>query len=105
MARLAANAKEKVEREAMREKEMAEAEGKKFKSNMERLMKQNDDVQGELFLKKCLIQKARSDLETLKERCDSLVGASMTSEKRIKKLAEELLVSKKDAVEAIQKAG
>ena len=47
MARLAANAKEKVEREAMREKEIAEEEGKRLKNQLEGLVKQNDDIQGE----------------------------------------------------------
>ena len=104
MARLAANAKEKVEREAMREKEIAEEEGKRLKNQLEGLVKQNDDIQGESSLTKSKIQNAQNDREMLKERCDDLVSTSSTNEKQINKLSEELVVAKKDAVQAIQKA-
>lgn len=104
MVRLASNAKEKVEREAMREKEAAEEEVKKLKQNIEEVVKQNDDIQGELSQAKSLVQKGRGDLEILKERCDDLVSSSTASEKQIKQLSEDFVIAKKDAIEAIQKA-
>ena len=104
MARLAANAKEKVEREAMHEKEAADEEAKQLKRDFEEVLKQKDDIQGELSLMKSQTQKARSDLAVLKKRCDELVSVSTAKEKQVKQLTEDLLIEKKDTVEAIQKA-
>jgi len=104
MARLAAKAKDKVEKEAMQEKENAEKEGIQLKSDLEDLVKQNDEIEGELNLAKSQIQKAREDAESLKERCDDLVSSLTAREKEIKKMSEDLIVAKKEAVEAKQKA-
>ncbi len=104
MARLTGNAKDKVEREALQEKELAEEELKKMKENYEQTLKQNDEIQGELNISKSEAQKARDDLRILKERCDNLVSKSSESEQQIKQLSESLVVAKKDTVEAMQKA-
>lgn len=104
MARLAAKAKDKVEREAMQEKEKAENEGIQLKSNLEELLKQNDEMRGELSLSKLQVQKARGDAESLKGRCDELVSTLTAKEKEIKKLTEDIIVAKKEAIEATQKA-
>lgn len=104
MARLTANAKDKVEREAMQQKELAEEELKQMKENYEQTLKQNDEVQGDLNISKSEAQKARDDLRILKERCDNLVSKSSESEQQIKQLSESLVIAKKDAVEAMQKA-
>ncbi len=104
MARLASNAKEKVEREAIHEKEIAEEESKRIKSSYEELMKQNNVMQTELNLAKSYVEKTENDLQSLTDRCNELVSSSTMKQKEIKRLSEDLVVSKKAAVEAIQKA-
>ena len=104
MARLASNAKEKVEREAMHEKEIVEDESKRLKSSYKDLLNQNNQMKTELSVSKSNFDKREKDLQSLTDRCNELVSSSTMKEKEIKNLSEELIVAKKDAVDAIQKA-
>ena len=53
---------------------------------------------------KAEIQKAHGNLKRLEERCDELATASTSDQIQIKKLSEELIVAKKEALEAAQNA-
>ena len=86
------------------EKEAADEEAKQLRRDLEEIVKEKDDIQGELSLMKSQTQKARGDLTVLKKRCDEMVSMSTAKEKQVKQLTEDLLIEKKDTVEAIQKA-
>ena len=103
MSRLAANAREKVEKESMREKEVAEEELRSLKTKYEEVVKQNDDLQVDLNKTSAHVEKARNDLVALQNRCDNLTSSSTENEKQVNQLSEDLVVAKKDAVEAMQK--
>ena len=59
-ARLASNAKARVEEEAMREKEAAVSESKECKLSLETLQKEKERVQGELAMKNAKLESAKS---------------------------------------------
>jgi len=104
MTRLTANAKEKVEREAMAQKELAEEAERRTKSEMEALLREKDVLLEELSINKSQVEKSNSELNKLKHRCDDLVSNSTVNQQQIMKLSEDLEVVKKDAIEAVRKA-
>jgi E3 ubiquitin-protein ligase BRE1 len=103
-ARLAANAKIRVEEEATKEKEIAEAEMKRVKEALEALQTEKNAVDAELAACKAKIEQSKTEASGIRKRCDDLVIAANASEKERKQLEEALLIAKKDAAEAVQKA-
>ena len=104
MVRLTENARAKVENEAMQGKQLVEEEVKQLKINVEEAAKQNDKLQEQLSQAQSQVKKASEDMQMMKERCDHLVTKSTENEAQIKQLSEGLVIAKKDAVEAMQKA-
>ena len=102
-ARLAANAKIRVEEEATKEKEMAQAELKQMKESFESLQNEKSAIEAELAASKAMIDEAKVESGVIRKRCDDLVTAATASEKERKQLEEALVIAKKDATEAAQK--
>uniref|UniRef100_A0A7S3V5V2 E3 ubiquitin protein ligase n=1 Tax=Chaetoceros debilis TaxID=122233 RepID=A0A7S3V5V2_9STRA len=103
-ARLASNAKARVEEEAMREKEAAVSESKECKLSLETLQKEKERVQGELAMKNAKLESAKSESEEIRNRCDELVSKTAIIEEEKRKLEEALIIAKKDAIEVSKKA-
>lgn len=102
-ARLAANAKVRVDEEAIREKRVLQKEVEQVKSKVEYLQKENNDIKIHLYRMKTYALVAEEDLITMRERCDELVSLSSTYENEKKQLYESLVMVKKEALEAKRK--
>jgi len=102
--RLAANAKERVEEEAMREKELVEKELKRVEAMLESSIKEKEIVHNLMTQSKAEVSTLSKSLNTIRDRCDELVNASSTHEKEKIKIKEALVVAKKVAVDAMKKS-
>lgn len=103
-ARLAAFAKSKVEDEAKREKIALEEQLNEMQSTLEFVQKEKSETETQLAVAKTRVESSKSDMSDLQKRCDELVAASAENEKQRKKLEEALVVAKKEAIDATQKA-
>lgn len=103
-ARLAANAKERVQEEALREKELAEGELKIAKEKVESLQLEREQMDGRLSQSKAKEMSLVKDLSTVRERCDDLTSESTFAAEEKTRLLENLAVAKREAVEATKKA-
>lgn len=103
-ARLAANAKIRVEEEATKEKEIAEAEMNRVKDALEALQTEKNAVDAEVAAYKAKIEESKAEASAIRKRCDDLVSAGNASEIERKQLEEALVIAKKDAAEAVKKA-
>lgn len=103
-ARLAANAKERVKEESVKEKEIALTESRELKVLLESLHKEKEEIEGELSIAKAQLDNSKSESDDIRERCDKLVAEAVSHEEEKRKLEEALVVAKKDAIEAAKKA-
>jgi len=103
-ARLAANAKARVEEEAMREKDASQEEAKQLLSALESLQKEKEALEAELAVTQAQMESSKSDMGGIRKRCDELVAASVENDQEKRRLEEALVVAKKDAIDAVQKA-
>jgi len=103
-ARLAANAKERVEEEATREMETYQDEVKQVKVSLESSIKEKEEFYRLLAETKAKVVTVTDNLSIIRNRCDELVNSSTTNEKEKKKLKEALAIAKNEADEATKKA-
>lgn len=103
-ARLAANAKARVEEEAMKEKDVAYEEVEQMKLSLMSLQKEKDALGGQLAIAVSKVESGMSEMSDIKNRCDELVALTAEKDEQVQKLEEALVVAKKDAVHAAQKA-
>jgi len=103
-ARLAANAKERVQEEALREKEHAEEELRKAKTKVESLQMEKEQMDGRLSQSKAKALSLVKDLSTVRERCDELTLESTSAAGEKTRLLETLAVAKKEAADATKQA-
>jgi E3 ubiquitin-protein ligase BRE1 len=103
-ARLAAFAKAKVEAEAKREKAAFEEQIQQEQANSASLLKEKTEIAVQLAISKTEVESSKSDMEDIKKRCDELVATTAEHEKERRKLEEALVIAKKDAIDASQKA-
>lgn len=103
-ARLAANAKTRVEEEAMREKADIEEQMKQLQSSIDTLEKDKNDLQEKLAISNAKVESYMSQMNEMKKRLDELVSTKLDKEQRYQKMEEELVIAKKDLIDAAQKA-
>jgi len=103
-ARLAANAKERVEEEATREMETYQDEVKEVKLTLESSIKEKEEFYRLLTESKAKVVTVTQNLSIIRNRCDELVNSSTINEKERKKLNEALAIAKNEADEATKKA-
>jgi E3 ubiquitin-protein ligase BRE1 len=103
-ARLAANAKARVEEEAMKEKDVAYEEVEHLKLSLAALRKEKDALGGQLAIAVSKVDTSMSEMSDIKNRCDELVALAAEKDEEMQKLEEALVVAKKDAIDAAQKA-
>lgn len=103
-ARLAAFAKAKVDSETKREKVALEQKIRELQSSLESLHNEKSEVEAQLAVSNAKVASSKSDMSGIQKRCDELVACSVENEKERKKLEEALVVAKKDAIDAAQKA-
>jgi len=103
-ARLAANAKTRVEEEAMREKADVEEQLKQIKSSLDSLQKDKNDMEETLAIANAKVESSMLQMNETKKRCDELLNESIAKEQRYQKMEEELVIAKKDLIDAAQKA-
>jgi len=103
-ARLAANAKIRVEEEAMREKSEIENQMKKLQDSIESLQKEKDNLEEKLALANAKVESSMSQVNEMQMRCDQLVTACHEKEQKYQKMEEDLVIVKKDLIDAAQKA-
>lgn len=103
-ARLAANAKDRVHEEAIKEKELIEDEVKKSKDTIDSLMADKDLMEGRLAQSKAQMVSAAKDLKVARERCDELSSEITSGEDEKKRLVESVAVAKREATEAAKKS-
>jgi E3 ubiquitin-protein ligase BRE1 len=103
-ARLAANAKTRVEEEAMREKADIEEQMKQLQSSIDTLEKDKNDLEEKLAISNAKVESYMSQMNEMKKRLDELVSTKLDKEQRYQKMEEELVIAKKDLIDAAQKA-
>ena len=103
-ARLAAFAKARVEHEAKREKAALEEQIHQMQASSDLLQKEKGETETQLAVARTKVECSKSDMSDLQKRCDELVAALVENEKERTTLEEALVVAKKDAIDAAQKA-
>jgi len=103
-ARLAANAKERVEEEATREMETYQDEVKEVKVSLESSIIEKEEFSRLLAESKAQVVAVTDELNIIRNRCDELVYSSTINEKEKKKLNEALAIAKNEADETNKKA-
>jgi len=103
-ARLAANAKERVQEEALREKEHVEEELRMVKKQTESVQTEREHIDGRLSQSKAKALSLVKNLSTVRERCDELTCESTNAAEEKTRLLERLAVAKKEASDASKKA-
>lgn len=103
-ARLAANAKARVEEEVTKEKAEAHEECEKMRVTIENLQKEKDSVSAELAICKSKVESSMSEMEGIKTRCDELANEIAVRDEEKQKLEESLVVAKQEAIDAVKKA-
>lgn len=103
-ARLAANAKARVEEEAMKEKDVAYEEVEQLKLLLESMQKEKDLLGGQLAVANSKVESSMAEMSDIKNRCDELVAAMAEKSLEVQKLEEALVVAKKDVIDAAQRA-
>jgi E3 ubiquitin-protein ligase BRE1 len=103
-ARLAAFAKARVEHEAKREKAALEEQIHQMQASSDLLQKEKGETETQLAVARTKVECSKSDMSDLQKRCDELVAALVENEKERRRLEEALVVAKKDAIDAAQKA-
>jgi len=103
-ARLAANAKERVEEEATREMETYQNEVKQVKVTLESSIKEKEEFYRLLTESKAKVVTVTDNLSLIRNRCDELVNSSTINETERKKLNEALAIAKNETDEATKKA-
>uniref|UniRef100_A0A7S4VTQ1 E3 ubiquitin protein ligase n=1 Tax=Ditylum brightwellii TaxID=49249 RepID=A0A7S4VTQ1_9STRA len=103
-ARLAANAKDRVEEEALRQKEIAEEQLLDSQKQLRSVMEDKDQADGRLSQSKSQMISLVKELSAARQRCDELATASTTNEEEKQRLLESLAITKKEAAEAVKKA-
>lgn len=103
-SRLAANAKTRVEEEAMREKADMEEQMKQLQNSLDSLDKDKNDLEEKLAIANAKVESYMTQMNEMKKRLDELVSANQGKEQRYQKMEEELVIAKKDLIDAAQKA-
>jgi E3 ubiquitin-protein ligase BRE1 len=103
-ARLAANAKERVEEEAMREKVAIEEALEKAKIDLKTIEKEKKELENELVIKKISLDKLVSNINVVTERCNHLVQESSKREKERIQLDESLMKAKNEVADHLKRA-
>jgi len=102
-ARLAANAKDRVGEEAVKEKEALEEIVKQLKEECETLRKEKEQMDGLLLQSKEITASVAKDRDAARARCDELVSENRKKEDEKRQMVESLAVAKKEATEAAMK--
>jgi Zinc finger, C3HC4 type (RING finger). len=103
-SRLAANAKTRVEEEAVREKSDMEEQMKQLQNSLDSLDKDKNDLEEKLAIANAKVESSMTQMNEMKKRLDELVSANQGKEQRYQKMEEELVIAKKDLIDAAQKA-
>jgi len=103
-ARLAANAKSRVEEEALREKEAAMDEIRSVKERLVVIENDKEKIQSNLEQVKEQHLITENDLKSMKSRCDELVAKSSALHLQTEKNSELLAVARKECAEAEKRA-
>ena len=103
-ARLASNAKERVEEEEVKEKEAVEKEKAEVREKIDALVSEKEDANSKLSQSQAQIASVVRDLNVAKFRCDELAKESRATEEEKSRLMESLAVAKKEAAEAAKQA-
>lgn len=102
-ARLAANAKDRVGEEAVKEKVALEVIVKQLKEECETLRKEKEQMDGLLLQSKENTSSVAKDRDAARARCDELVSENRKKEDEKRQMVESLAVAKKEATEAAMK--
>lgn len=102
-ARLAANAKVRVEEEAVKEKEAALEETKHLRDELESLRQQKIKIDTELAVCFAKMAESKEESNSIRQRCDEIIAEATRNEQERRHLHEALLVAKKDVAEAAKK--
>lgn len=102
-ARLAANAKDRVGEEAVKEKETLDEIVKQLKEECETLRKEKEQMDGLILQSKESTAAVAKDRDAARARCDELVSENRKKEDEKMQMMESLAVAKKEATEAAMK--
>jgi len=103
-ARLAANAKERVEEESINEKQLMQKEVTKLKIEKEIMSKKKAEIELSLSKQNSQFLLNRKESKIIQNRCDELVSMSTAFEKEKEILTESLAIAKKDALKSPKQA-
>eukprot|EP00577_Skeletonema_sp_RCC1716_P003604 CAMPEP_0113422156 /NCGR_PEP_ID=MMETSP0013_2-20120614/28308_1 /TAXON_ID=2843 ORGANISM="Skeletonema costatum, Strain 1716" /NCGR_SAMPLE_ID=MMETSP0013_2 /ASSEMBLY_ACC=CAM_ASM_000158 /LENGTH=970 /DNA_ID=CAMNT_0000309877 /DNA_START=150 /DNA_END=3062 /DNA_ORIENTATION=- /assembly_acc=CAM_ASM_000158 len=102
-ARLAANAKDRVGEEAVKEKQTLDEIVKQLKEECETLRKEKEQMDGLILQSKESTAAVAKDRDAARARCDELVSENRKKEDEKMQMMESLAVAKKEATEAAMK--
>jgi len=103
-ARLAAHAKERVDEETVKEKELDQKDLEDTKEQCGTLIAELEEINAKLTQSKAEVSIIAKDLGVAKNRCDELVKESTVAEEEKSRLMDSLAVARKEADEATKEA-